>query len=656
MKDWFVNEVRKAPRAYAIVLLVAVSFLAYANTLDAGFHYDDSHAIVNNPFLRDPGYMPDFFHRADMFSALPGHDMYRPVLLLSFAANHYLGGYDPLFWRLTAIALHALVAVGVYLLVHSLSKSTDQGPGSGGELGALVAALFFAVHPVFTETIDYASSRSSLLATAGVVWAMLAHRRALASPHRAARVPLLALSLVFFAAGFLSKEIAIVYPLLLAAIAWVERRGWMAVLPAVAVAVTLLVVRKMVLGSAVIDFAAREAALATADPGSGGARPILWNLFTQARVICIYLTMFLFPRGLSIEHDVRVSESLFEFGVIFGGLVILGLLVAAFRGRRSRPLLTIGLLWFFFALAPTSSIIPLNQVMNEHRLYLPGVGLAIVLAFGMRRLALAAPRLRLPVAVGGCLVLGALTLRRNEDWNDPVRIWESAVRVSPGSATAWNALGAQRRIHDDRDGAAVAFERSLEIDPEAWDATFNLGTLALQCGRDDDDDAALEEAARWLDRSLVLHPDAQRSLWYLAEVRYAQGRIEEARAEFQRLGSLSARMYEMSCYPLARIAMDEGELDLARGYYGDALEAGADPVSALLGLARLEAEAGNLKESLAKARRAIGERPHDARPYMFLAHLHAGTAQAPGYLIEAERRGYRPTESERTTILQGKES
>jgi hypothetical protein len=113
--NWLKAEVARAPGAYAALLCAAAAFLAYANTLDAGFHFDDLHHVVANPYLRDASYVPQYFARPDMFSALPGHDMYRPMVLASFHFNYQTGGYDPLSWRLTAIALHALTTVGVFL-------------------------------------------------------------------------------------------------------------------------------------------------------------------------------------------------------------------------------------------------------------------------------------------------------------------------------------------------------------------------------------------------------------------------------------------------------------------------------------------------------------------------------------------------------------
>lgn len=642
MIAWLRGEIDKAPRFWGVLCVVAVSFLAYANSFDVGFHFDDSHHIVQNPYLQDLEYVPEYYSNPSLFSALPDHHMYRPVLLTSFAFNYYLGGHDPFGWRLTAIALHALVAAGVYLLAVSLSRSPDQGSGVTRNPGALVAALLFAVHPVFTETVDYASARSSLLATGFVVWAMLLHRGMLGQKRPALRIVLEALSLVFFAAAFLSKEIAVVYPALLIAIAWVERRGRLAVVPAIAVAVLLLVIRKMVLGTAVIDFAAREAAVATADIGSGGARSIAWNLFTQSRVILAYIALFLWPSGLCLYRDVRVSESMLEMGVLGGGMLILALLFVAWRSRSTRPMLSIGILWFFLALAPTSSIIPLNQVMNEHRLYLPGVGVAIMLALAMRRM----PR---PAWVTALAVLCLLTWNRNRDWSDPVRIWESAVRVSPSSDKSWNAFGAQLRIAGRDEEAETAFHSALKLQPESWEATFNLGTLNLH--REQYDDAEM-----WLERSLEISPGAQRSRWFLAEVWYRRGELVRAEKEFEDIGSGSIRLYDMTRYPLAKFARDRGDLETARALYREALECGFDPVAAHLGLADLEKEAGRLQAATAEAELAMKTRPHDARPYVFLAHLYAGTGRAPGYLMEAGKRGYRISPEERLRVLSGDRS
>lgn len=640
---WLRREVARAPAAYAALAVVLAAFLAYSNSWNAGFHYDDSHHVVGNPYLRDLRYVPQYFHRPDMFSALPGHDMYRPLVLTTFALNYHWGGYDPLAWRLTAIALHALCAVGVLLTFRVLARRLTPGGTDSATLAGFVAALVFSVHPVLTETVDYASARSSLLAGALTLWAYLLHAKC-----EGARGPWRALlragSLLAFAAALLSKEIAIVFPALLLAEALLRRRGHLEALPAALVAALYLVARRQLLGAAVMDFAAHEASVARADPGSGGARPILHNLFTQARVIGAYVAMVLFPRGLCVDRYVRVSRSLLEPGVLLGGAAVLGLFLAAFRMRRRRPLFTFGILWFFLALAPTSSVIPLNVVMSEHRLYLPCAGLALGFAPALLRI----PR---PALGATAAALLALTLQRNADWSDPVRLWESAVRVSPESAGAWNSLGVQLGARGEYPRALDAFQRALALDPASWSAAFNLGTTNLRRGRETGERAFFHEAERWLRASLAIRPGATRSEWYLAEVHFELGRLDEADAAFRRLAATSPRLYEMTRYPLAHVALARGDHAAAEARYREALREGSDPVAARLGLARVALALGKPQEARAEARRAMEERPHDPEPHLFLARLEPGTPAALRHLFEAERRGYRPTPAEREAIL-----
>lgn len=670
---WIRAEIERAPLAYGSLLVLAVSFLAYANTLDAGFHFDDEHHVLANPFIRDARYLPQYFHRPDLFSALPGHAMYRPMTLVSFAANYRWGGYEPLAWRLTAIALHSLCAVGVFLTAAVVAARLTPRPSRARTRGPLVAALLFAVHPALTETVNYASARAALLAATFVVWAFLFHLLAAGKRSVAARASLALLSLGLFALGLLSKEIAIVFPALLLVAAWLEGRGYLAAVPAAVVAVLYLLLRREVLGTAVIDFAARAQEVATADQGSGGARTILDNIWTQARVVPAYLCLLLWPQGLCIHRHVRESDSPFEPGVLLGLAVILTLLFAALRLRRRGPAVALGILWFLVALGPESSIIPLNQVMNEHRLYLPAVGFALVIATllpqAVARRAFpaqassAAPRLEvvraplglpgMPLAAVTVAVLLALTWQRNEDWRDGKRIWTSAVEVSPESSGAWNALGVQLRARRDTRGAIAAFTRARELAPHEWAPVFNLGTIHLDLGRANGDYAELKEAERWLEESLRVRP-GERSRWYLAETWHAMGRVEKAENEFRSLAALSPRLFEMTRFALAKIALDRERYDEAEKLYREALDLGRDPVSALLGLADLELRRGDRAQALIHAQLAIERSPRAPEPHVFLAKAHKGTALAANHIFEAQRKGYRFSEEERRRILEGR--
>jgi hypothetical protein len=163
MIRWLKGEIARAPGAWGALLVAGAAWLAYANSFAGAFHFDDAHTIVANPYLRHVRYVPQYFTRPDLFSALPGHDMYRPLVLLSYFLNYIWGGYDPLPWRLTAVALHSFCAVGVFLTFRIVADQFHLQPRAPWRAGALVAALFFAVHPALSEAVDYASARSSVL-------------------------------------------------------------------------------------------------------------------------------------------------------------------------------------------------------------------------------------------------------------------------------------------------------------------------------------------------------------------------------------------------------------------------------------------------------------------------------------------------------------
>lgn len=649
MMRWLRSEVARAPVAYAALLVAVVACFTYANTLDVGFHYDDSHHLVGNPYVRDMAYVPRYFTDPGTFSGNPRLRMYRPVLMTTYAWDYHLGGYRPLAWRLTAIALHALGAIGVLLAFRRLALLMRPGRKGPALAGALVAALVFAVHPVFSETVDYASARSSLLATVLLVWAFWLHHEAAALTRRGPRLLLWTLSLALFGGALLTKSIAVVYPFLLAGVALVRGKGWRGVAPAVALVALYLVARDLLLGTAVIDF--HRPAAAGVDPYDGGRRPIPWNLFTQARVLLAYLWLLVCPTGLNVDHHVRISRTFWEPGVLAGTAALVGLVVAGWRMRKTRPLVALGIFWFLLALAPTSTLIPLNVVMNEHRLYLPGVGFALVAGAALWPL-LRRRRWAVRGAFAAtCLVLLALTLNRNEDWRDPLRLWQEATRVSPESYGAWNNLGVQiRRRDNDFERARAVFERALQCNPNAWEVVLNLATLHLDFGRKNHDPELLATAERYVQRSLELEPSSDRSRWTLAEVWLAMGREKEARGAFDQLASESGYFYEQTRYVYARVALDKGELTEAARYYRQALDAGCDPLAARLGLAEVARRAGRPRDALREARAAAEARPQDPQPFVFLAKMARG-GQAAAYLFQAEKRGYRPTESERREIL-----
>ena len=183
-----------------------------------------------------------------------------------------------------------------------------------------------------------------------------------------------------------------------------------------------------------------------------------------------------------------------------------------------------GIFLFFVALSVESSIIPIVDVMFEHRVYLPSAGAALAVA-GLLHALLerrpgAARTLAAAVAVAA-VALGTATIVRNEIWRDPVALWREATRASPNKPRAHLALGNALRDGGDLGGAVIAWQRAVELHPTYSLAWNQLGSAALVQG----DRRLAEERYRRAVAGVPRNPEA---LYNLALVLESTGRPRDA--------------------------------------------------------------------------------------------------------------------------------
>ena len=562
----------RRPSLHAAVLALGAT-LPYANTLGAPFTLDDGHAIVRNPALRG---LFDAPGRA--LADLAASNFPRLVGNLTFALNFATGGLDVTGYHAVNIAIHLLATLLVYRLVSltyrtpSLSSAPPEALGDG-PLVALFAALLFACHPVATQAVTYVVQRFASLATLFYLLALVLYAGARLSTGRAGRRARLAGALVAALLGTLTKEICFTLPLALALYELfffegpARPRVW--ALAPFLLTLPILPLAYLRPAGPALDLDAVDASLrASADPAGPGR---LGYLLTQLRVLVTYLRLLALPVGQNVDYDYPVSHSPLEPAVVLSAFLLAALLATglwlAFRSRRpgeaALRVPAFGVLWFFVTSSVESTFFPLADVIFEHRLYLPSVGLflaVVALAFeARRRLAVPAGRLLVPALSALAVLLGAAAFARNEVWRDEVRLWEDAARKSPAKprphlwlgwlylrdgrvddaareveaavrlgpgVAAYDALGVVR-VRQGRYGEARAsYERALDLDPSAAEVHDNLGLLYKTLGQ-------TEAAEREYLEALRLRPgyaDAHNDLGAL----YArEGRLEEAIREFQ---------------------------------------------------------------------------------------------------------------------------
>ncbi len=152
----------------AFLCLVGLVVFIYGTHLKNSFQFDDSHSVVQNPYLRDIHNLPRFFADADMSSVLPSNRAYRPVVLASLAIDYWLGhGLAPLWFHVSTL-IWLVVQIGL-IFVLSRSIFNRVSPERDNSWPALFAAAVFGLHPVLAETVNYVIQRAEIQSTLGVV-------------------------------------------------------------------------------------------------------------------------------------------------------------------------------------------------------------------------------------------------------------------------------------------------------------------------------------------------------------------------------------------------------------------------------------------------------------------------------------------------------
>ena len=166
----------KQRRIIWLALALLAICLAYANSFQNGFHFDDFHTIVDNPAIRSLRNIPTFFRDATSFSVLPANRTYRPIVSTSLALDYALGrGYVPLWFHLSTFVLF----LGEVLLLDALYRLLLDRirPSPANAWIALFGAAWFGLHPAMAETVNYVIQRGDLYCTLGCVGALYLYAR-----------------------------------------------------------------------------------------------------------------------------------------------------------------------------------------------------------------------------------------------------------------------------------------------------------------------------------------------------------------------------------------------------------------------------------------------------------------------------------------------
>jgi tetratricopeptide (TPR) repeat protein len=492
---------------FSLIVIAVVCLLSYSNTFHVPFQFDDSFNISEKPFVRD---ISVFFDSVKMrrFSPDSAFSM-RIVGYFTFAVNYLIHGDDVAGYHVVNIAIHLISAILVYFLV-LLTFRTPYFSGQRSAVSsqpayiALFTALLFVSHPVQTQAVTYIVQRLASLATLFYLLSLVMYIRwRLLLEQKRGSGFFWASALLSAVLAMKTKEISFTLPLVIALYEFLffhaaVKRRTLYLLPFL---LTMLIIPLSLIG------AAKPAGKIIGDVSEAmrvGSSLSRWDyLFTECRVIVTYIRLLFFPVNQNLDYDYPVYHSFFDPNVFLSFLFLFSIFCGAvyllFKSRHkavgyrllekgSYPLplnpyfrlIAFGIFWFFITLSVESSIIPITDVIFEHRLYLPSAGFFIAAASGI---SIALERFRdslgkIVIAALGILIVlfSGLTYLRNNVWRSEVSLWEDVAGKSPMKARAYNGLGLAYQKEGRLDKALESFARAIAINPSYAVAYNSLGT------------------------------------------------------------------------------------------------------------------------------------------------------------------------------------
>jgi protein O-mannosyl-transferase len=583
----------------AVLLLVAL-VAAYGNHFYNSFHFDDAHTIENNTAIRELRNIPLFFRDATTFSSLPSNQSYRPLVSTLLAIDYRLGaspartgGLQP-FWFHFSIFVFFIVLVLVLAIVIDRLLESFSSSFSNSWI-ALAAAAWYGLHPANADTVNYIIASAEVISTLGVIASFAVYFR---FPHLR-RSYLYVLPAAF---AILAKPTTAIFPVLFTTYCLLfkedcshgsmgrQRRAF---------AYFREIVPPFVICGAMLVFVQRM----TPHTWVAGAASARNYLITQPYVALLYFKTFFWPGSLSADYDLNpfttTDDPRFWAGLAFI-ILFMACAIAAALFKKTR-LVGYGLLWFLIALLPTS-LFPLAEVMNDHRTFLPYIGLVIAMAGVVALLIARLDRQRswMKIAATGALVLflcanAYATFQRNKVWRTEETLWHDVVFKSPGNGRGLMNYGNTLMAKGDFAGALDYFHRAQQLTPQYSVLLINLAIA---------EDATKQSTAaeQHFKDALRLAPANPTSYTYYARYLLSHSRADEARAFLQSARELS---------PTDLIARDL----LAQAKAQTLNQPATQTPEYYLDLSLEDYRAERYVESIAASRRALDLRPDYAEAW-----------------------------------------
>ena len=546
---------RLANLLFPCFLIITIGIICYSGSFDASFTFDDIPSIINNESIKDLW---------DLKTILEANET-RFLAFFSFAVNYHIHGLNLFGYHLVNLIIHILTALTLYWLVRVLFLTPEMKEtpiSQHAESIALVVSLVFVSHPVETQAVTYIVQRmTSMVALFYLLSLVLYIKARIHYDERNSRhIPFYVGSITAALLAMFTKEISVTLPLCIIVCEYfffspsLKKIGrklsylWPMLFTLPVVPLTYILTKKEMM---------ERVGLATMMVETDSISRLDY-LLTQFNVISTYIRLLFLPIHQSIDYDYPLADHFFEPATFASFLLLLFIFVLALLVFKKFRLVSFGIIWFYLALMVESSVIPIRDVIFEHRLYLPSVG--IFLSSTVLLFHLLGHRRKILFALFAVVIslASVATINRNIVWKRQVLLWHDVVKKAPQKSRGYLNRGVGYSDLNKSELALRDYNLAVSMNKNDPIPYFNRGLIYMDKGE-------YESAVSEFNTALRLQPNmakayANRGLTYMAWEKYDEAykdfytavRLKPQNPAY--LNAIGIACHKLKRYDLARVA------------------------------------------------------------------------------------------------------
>ncbi len=613
------------PYPITALLIALITALVYLPALDNGFHLDDESNITERAAIRISQWDVESVGNVFSNALMPT----RPVANLSFAFDWWRGEGQAREFQASSMAIHATATIAVFALLVLILRQTGTHRNRVVIMVATAAALIWSLHPIQVQAVTYVVQRMATLAALFMVLTLVFYLLGRLKNSW----PWFFAAAISFLLALGSKETACATPVLLILTEYAVLRHNQALIQkrldyfilALPVLASLYVIADLIFGGPLYSWA----------QGSYKFRDFTMQerLLTQPRVLAYHVSQVFWPlpSRFSIEHDVSISRTLMDsqgtLAALMALLIWIGLGVWFFL-KQNKRIIGFFMLWLPATLSIESSFIALEMVF-EHRMYLPLLGLVGLLSLALMRLSEKNNKATMAIAILIIAGLAISTSIRLPEWHDSVSLYTKATRFAPESARVWANLGDALSNAGREEEAQAALDKAISLDSTDVTIFLNRSATLIKQGR-------TAEALADLQRARELSPGNAGVYLNQAALLYQLGRFPEALSDLNHAVRLDPDLAD-AWFNRGIVHEKLGEMQKALSDYREAISRNSGLGLAHYKLGHLMIKQRQYQAALSPLETAGRLLSGDSDPWFLLAQAHLWLGQNNQALVALDQ-------------------